>query len=152
MPADKEDSQVYRVRDEKGVTPGPQYLFVGEKRSHRAIAMNVTWAHGRLSAKTLQHALQQMGVDPDRQVYVNLFLDGDGWCVDVTALSRVHGLQETGAQIVALGRRVQRMLAREGIPHLAVIHPAARGAIRTREAYRAHVTSVLRGTAQEVNR
>jgi hypothetical protein len=152
MPTDKENNRVYRARDEKRVTPGPKYVFVGEKRSHRAIAMNVTWADGRLSAKTLQDALRQMDVDPDMQVYVNLFLDGEGWRVDITALSRARSLHESGTQVVALGRRVQRLLAREGVRHLGLVHPAARGTIRTRDRYRAHVASVLCGTAREVDR
>src|SRR6266568_3779791 len=40
----------------RGPLLGP-ILFVGERRSPRAMAMGVTWTHGRLSAKTLHEAL-----------------------------------------------------------------------------------------------
>ncbi|MGH2356306.1 MAG: hypothetical protein ACRDJN_32270, partial [Chloroflexota bacterium] len=47
--------------------------------------------------------------------------------------------------IVGMGRLVQRVLAAAGIPHRALIHPAARGAIRQTACYRAHVAAVLSG-------
>lgn len=49
-------------------------------------------------------------------------------------------------RIVAMGVRVRTTLQRHGIPHLAVVHPAARGTIRRRACYQAHVRSVLEGS------
>jgi hypothetical protein len=48
-----------------------------------------------------------------------------------------------GVPLVALGRRVEAALARDGLPHRFLIHPAARGAIRRRDRYQAHVAAVL---------
>jgi hypothetical protein len=48
-------------------------------------------------------------------------------------------------RIVALGLRVHLVLHRHGIPHLALVHPAARGAIRRRALYQSHVRAVLEG-------
>ena len=55
-----------------------ELVFVGEKRSNRAIAMGVTWEDGRLAAKVLHEALTAAGVDPARVRFVNLFRDGEG--------------------------------------------------------------------------
>ena len=38
-------------------------------------------------------------------------------------------------RIGAVGLRVRTELVRHGIPHLAVVHPAARGTIRRRDVY-----------------
>jgi hypothetical protein len=44
---------------------------------------------------------------------------------------------------VALGRRVSSELARRDVDHVALVHPAARGRIRKRERYIAHVQERL---------
>src|SRR5690349_20740459 len=63
------------------------------------------------------------------------------------ALAAVQEFAAAGYAVVALGRLVARTLTEDGIPHLALRHPAARGAGRARERYRAHVRSVLQGNA-----
>lgn len=114
------------------------YIFVGEKRSDTAIRMGVTWRDGRLAAKTLFEALREIGLEPEQQHYVNIYRD-DG-SLDHETLGV---LTDTKAQIVAMGRKAQGELTAAGVPFRALIHPAARGAIRMSPRYRAHVASVL---------
>ena len=38
-----------------------RFIFVGERRSRRAIQMGVRWEHGRLCARTLHAALRAIG-------------------------------------------------------------------------------------------
>ncbi len=120
-----------------------QYVFVGEKRSRRAIALSASWTDGRLCAKTLHEALRAVGLDPRSQVYLNLYHDGDGWSVNPAALARLRSLIGTGVVIVGLGRRVQTALRRAGLPHRSLTHPAARGAVRGRAVYRSRVARAL---------
>jgi hypothetical protein len=120
-----------------------RYVFVGEKRSRRAIAMGARWESGRLAARTLHDALREAGLEPAEQRYLNAFLDGEGWILDPAALATVRALADAGMPVIGMGRRVQAVLARAGVLHLALVHPAARGAIRARAAYQAHVAAVL---------
>jgi hypothetical protein len=120
-----------------------QFVFVGERRGQRAIQMGVRWEHGRLCAKTLHDALHAIGLDPVRQTYLNVYTDGDPPTLDDDALTRIVALVDSGAELVAMGRIVQRVLTRAGLPYRCLIHPAARGAIRARAAYQAHVAAVL---------
>lgn len=106
--------------------------------------MGVRWEHGRLCARTLHAALHAMGLDPAQQTYLNAYTDADPPTLDESALARVRALAEAGAEIVALGRAAHRALERAGLPHRELTHPAARGAIRARAAYQAHVAVVLR--------
>jgi hypothetical protein len=120
-----------------------RFVFVGERRSRRATELGARWEHGRLCAKTLHAALRAIGLDPTNQLYLNLFTDGDLPTLDDDALARARTLADTGVEIVGLGRTVQQALERAGVPHRRLIHPAARGAIRARAAYQAHVAVVL---------
>ena len=129
-------------RDERG-DRNARYVFVGEKRSRRAIELGASWENGRLCAKTLHEALRAMELDPKSQVYLNLYRDGDGWSVNPAALARLRSLTGTGLVIVGLGRRVQAALRRAGLPHRQLIHPAARGAVRGRAIYQARVAAAL---------
>jgi hypothetical protein len=122
--------------------PPVRFVFVGERRSRRAVQMGVRWADGRLSASTLHGALKAMGLDPQQQVYLNIYRDNER-VVDPEALATVRTLAESGTLIVGMGRAVQAVLERAAVPHLRLIHPAARGAIRARAAYQAHVAAVL---------
>lgn len=122
----------------------PAWVFVGERRSPRAIALGVTWQDGRLAAKTLHDALRSLGLDPARQIYVNLFRENGSRAVDEGVLRTLHALDNAGVTIVAMGRAVQAALRRAGLPHRRMIHPAARGLIRARATYQAHVAAVLR--------
>lgn len=126
------------------VPPPYDHVFVGERRSRRAVEMRVTWESGRLAAKPLFEALRECSICPEKQLFLNLYREGEGiFEVDGDALARLREFSLSGTTIVALCRRVQRELARAGVEHLALIHPAARGAIRSRERYRAHVADVL---------
>lgn len=127
-------------------------VFVGEKRSRRAIELGLHWRDGRLAAKTLFDALSHCCIDPSRQFFMNVFLESEGYVPDPAALTLIGHMARTGVEVIALGRRVQRTLDVADIPHTRMVHPAARGTIRSHECYRAHVASVLRGTAREVDR
>lgn len=128
-------------------------LFVGECRSITAQRKGWTWADGRLAAKPLFEALQAMGVDPAQHYYVNLWTDNVGGTTIGNAkpgilgstITRIRRANSEGDVVVALGKRVSHELARRGIKHVALVHPAARGAIRKRERYHAHVADKLGG-------
>jgi len=120
-----------------------RFLFVGERRSRRAIQLGVRWEHGRLCARTLHAALRAIGLDPEEQRYVNLYFDAEPPALDEAVLARLRALAAEGVEIVGLGRIVQRALERAGVAHRRLIHPAARGAIRARATYQAHVATVL---------
>lgn len=141
MPADGRSVEMRRVEDTGG-TEESKYVFVGEKRSRRAVEMSVTWEHERLCGKTIAEALREAGIEPRACLFVNLFLDGDGWELDGAALARLREAAAAGSRVVGLGRRVQRALSKAGVPHIELYHPAARGAIRGAE-YRRHVAAVL---------
>jgi hypothetical protein len=119
-------------------------LFVGERRSPRAMAMGVDWTHGRLSAKTLHDALRAIGIDPSEQLYVNLFRDPPSPLqVEPKALEKLTLHCLGGRPVIALGKKVAAFLERFGIHHVALVHPAARGSIRRTENYQAHVAVML---------
>ena len=111
------------------------YLFVGEKRSKLAVKMRVRWDDGRLAAKQLFDALAFAGVDQARCVFANWFERGGP--------TRVRGLAQRGLVVVGMGKKVQAALVRAKIPHVELVHPAARGAIRKKERYAEHVKSAL---------
>jgi len=106
--------------------------------------MGVRWENGRLCARTLHAALRAVGLDPAKQTYVNAYTDTNPPAIDESAIDRVREMAHAGAKIVALGRAAHRALERAGIPHRQLTHPAARGAIRARATYYAHVAAVLR--------
>ncbi len=114
-----------------------RYLFVGEERSKRAKELKVTWKDGALAAKPLFEALRACDIDPDLVHFCNWFEGGQEQVRTSTVSSKVT--------VVAMGKKVQAALEEEGIPHLAIVHPAARGRIRKRERYIAHVKEVLLG-------
>ena len=124
-------------------TQPARFVFVGERRSSRARALGVRWEDGRLCARTLHAALRAAGLDPERQTYLNVFRDDEPGAIDPAAVTRLRALLDAGAALVGMGRRVQVALRRAGLPHRPLVHPAARGAIRARAAYQAHVAAVL---------
>jgi hypothetical protein len=63
--------------------------------------------------------------------------------VDPATLEQLRTLALQSATVIALGRVVQRTLTRYAIPFVPLTHPAARGRIRTRAVYQAHVAEVL---------
>jgi hypothetical protein len=137
-------------------------LFVGERRSATAIRMGVTWEDGRVCAGTLHAALATVGIDardPERVWFMNLwrdqpFEDCQGklrYWLDGNALEHIRRAAVWwGWTVVGMGRKVQRVLADRGIPHLKLVHPAARGRARKTEAYQAHVAAVLGDAAREI--
>lgn len=118
-------------------------LFIGECRSLTAKRKNWTWKDGRLAAKPLFEALAAMGVDPAAHQYTNLWTDSTPPIVPWQRVERIRSAVESGTIAVALGKRVSAELSRRGIQHVALVHPAARGRIRKRERYHAHVREKL---------
>ncbi len=122
-------------------------VFVGERRSLRAIQMNVTWQDGRLAAKVLFEALATLGITEDVYVVVDAYRDDAS--LDVSIMEGVQTLQGQGWLIIGMGKKAQQVLTMFGIPHRPMIHPAARGKIRRREAYQAHVADILKEQAND---
>ena len=103
---------------------------------------------GASPACTLHAVLRDLGLDPAAQRYLNLFpgdpARGEPDPEHLRLLRRWVARTRPHPVVVGMGRLVQRELTRAGIPHLALTHPAARGAIRARARYRAHVAEVPR--------
>lgn len=125
-------------------------LFVGECRSLTAQRKGWTWADGRLAAKPLFEALQAMGVDPKAHAFLNLWADNArGEPAPVILGSTIQAIRRLATRpgdprvVVALGKRVSTELSKRGVEHVALVHPAARGRIRKRERYHAHVKATL---------
>ncbi len=135
-------------QEARGVAPGQRaYLFVGERPSPRAAAMEVCWEDDWLCAATLFRALEAAGIDPLQQQWVNLWqTPGLGRTAEEARLDPVRQAQAIGREVVALGRLVQGALRRAGIPYTPLIHPAARSRIRGTALYHAHVRVVLAGS------
>jgi len=108
------------------------YLFVGEKRSNKAVKMNVTWIDGRLAAKQLFDALINLGINPKDHSYCNYFERGG------KSIVKKHN-----GKIIAMGSKVSRALMRDKIEHIKIIHPAARGTIRLKKNYFNHIKQKL---------
>jgi hypothetical protein len=125
----------------------PKLLFVGECRSITAQRKGWTWKDGRLAAKPLFEALAAMGVDPADHGYTNLWADqlsGEaGSPISPFKIGWLRRQLGDGRVVVALGKRVSTELAKRGIDHVALVHPAARGKIRKRERYVRHVREKL---------
>lgn len=130
-------------------------IFVGECRSPTAVEKGWTWKNGRLAAKPLFEALASMGVDPSAQTFINLWCDpprgqmrAERPRLNSRSLTRIRLALAEGYVVVAMGWRVSSAMAKiGGLDHVAIVHPAARGRIRKRERYIAHVTSTLRRVA-----
>lgn len=123
------------------------FFFVGECRSPTAKRKGWTWKDGRLAAKPLFEALAAMKIDPGAHVFLNLWTDSTPPVIPWQRVQRIRAAANAGVIVVALGKRVSTELAKRGIDHVALVHPAARGAIRKRERYINHVKERL-GTAR----
>ena len=110
-------------------------LFVGEKRSAKAVEMNVTWKDRRLASKHLFDAFESLGVNTDEFKFCNELEPS----VVLVAEAII-----TNTPIVAMGRIAQKELSKMGVSYHAMIHPAARGRIRNKQRYAAHVREVLK--------
>lgn len=102
-------------------------LFVGEERSPTAIRMNVTWKDKRLCAGHLSKATDALGLNWDELCFKNVFED------DIEDIKSFNGV------VVAMGRKVEKVLKKHQIKHEFIYHPATRGTVRNIENYKAHV-------------
>lgn len=109
-----------------------KFLFVGEERSPTAIRMGVTWKDKRLAAAHLSKAIEALGIDWDKCTFLNVYED------DIETIRMFKGVT------VAMGRKVEKELKNNNIPHEYIHHPAARGKIRIIENYKAHVREQLK--------
>jgi hypothetical protein len=120
------------------------FLFIGEKRSTTAIKMGWTWESGHLAARTLDAALEAAGVHLFEYCCMNILTDTGA--LDREVLRAIeHSLTKSRLQwhVIALGHTASTLLRRHGIPHVMMIHPAARGSIRKKGRYQAHVCTIL---------
>lgn len=107
-------------------------LFVGERRSPTAIRMGVTWMDGRLAAKQLFDALDAIKFPRECALFANAYEKRD-W----------RTIVEHRGPIVAMGQKAQKKLLERGIEFTPMVHPAARGSIRLKANYAAHVREVI---------
>ncbi len=123
------------------------FVFVGERPSPKAAATGATWQNGRLAGRTLRDTLAAVGIDPDGQTYLTLWrTPGLGPAREPLRRGAIRELREARAEgrtVVALGALVAGELSRRRVPHVRMTHPAARGLIRKRERYEAHVRAIL---------
>jgi hypothetical protein len=120
------------------------FAFVGERQSPLAARKGWQWGDGRVCAGTLHRALEAAGIAPAAQRWLNLWSEpGLGAPREPACLDPVREAAAEGLLIVALGARVTRVLEQARIPHRALVHPAARGAIRATGRYQAHVKERL---------
>lgn len=120
-----------------------KFLFVGEERSELAKKMNVRWQDGRLAAKQLFDALNFCGINPQHQMYINLFESTFQQGINEPIEDYINRCKRYKIIVVGMGRRVQRELNKMNIDHLSIVHPAAKGKIRKKQVYCEHVKSVL---------
>lgn len=122
-------------------------IFVGERQSPKAAKYGHTWQSGQASAATLHRALLAAGLEPSACEFLNLW--GTPGLRDPKrpprrdVLRRLRRAVRTGERVVALGSLVARELERSQVPFTPLRHPAARGKMRKRELYEAHVREVL---------
>ena len=125
----------------------PRYLFVGERPSQRAVQIGATWQNAKLAGRTLRDVLTTLGIDPNQQLYTNLYtsatpsVDTDTFD-EHQALNGIKTYLRQAYVVVGMGNIVSSRLAAAGVPHCQLVHPAARGAIRRRDRYVAHARAV----------
>jgi hypothetical protein len=110
-------------------------LFVGERKSPTAVRRGWSWKDGRLAARQLFDALEALNIDPATCEFANAYERGH--------IKLIRSKYEAGAIVVAMGQKAQSKLNSVGIRFRAMIHPAARGRIRNKQRYTAHVREVL---------
>lgn len=127
-------------------TPGI-FIFVGENRSKTAQEKGWSWQEcqrtgiPRLAAKPLWEALTNININPNDQIFFNLW--DDEWKLNKFIPEILTEMAEDGEIIIALGQKVHTELGKLGIPHKEMVHPAARGKIRKTSLFRKHVREVL---------
>jgi hypothetical protein len=126
---------------------GTQMIFVGERQSPKAARYGHTCENGKAASATLHRALLAAGVDVASVEFANLWrapgLKDPKQPPSRATLRRLRAAHRAGQRIVAMGALVQRELTRLSIPHVPIIHPAARGKMRKAELYDAHVRDRL---------
>ena len=121
-----------------------KYLFVGERPSPLAMQIGATWRNGRLAGATLHDALRELGLNPHEQRYTNLRqVPGLRHPGIKPSRQTIFRIRRSQLPVVALGKLVSKELTQRGIPHKQAVHPAARGRIRKKERYIAHLREVL---------
>lgn len=112
-----------------------RYLFVGEKKSETARKRGWSWKDGRLAAKQLFDAFATLSIKPEDQIFVNI---SQPRC-------RLMCVLALGAQrpVVAMGQIASDYLTKYKIEHIQIVHPAARGKIRAKALYAAHLKERL---------
>ncbi len=111
-------------------------LFVGEKRSPMARKMKVTWKDGRLAAKHLFTAIEHTGLDVSNCDFMNVYREI--LAEDVVNKNALAIIKNFNGKVVAMGRKVEKVLKNEGIDHEFVYHPATRGTHRNIDRYCEH--------------
>ena len=115
-----------------------QFLFVGEEQSRTAKERGWVWGDPQLCSRTLLESIDESGVfSRENARFINLFENG------TVQESAVQFIKEFSSAVIGMGKKVQKELTKNGIGHYPLIHPAARGKIRKRELYHAHVRETL---------
>lgn len=126
-----------------------RFLFIGDKPSTMAQDKDIVWADGGLAAKQLFDALLVNEIEPDRCVFLNLFGDRpdepeNEAHISSRRVSAIRALAHVNRlTTVAMGRKVSERLTLAGIEHVLIVHPAARGSIRGKGNYAAHIKERL---------
>lgn len=122
-------------------------IFVGERPSPKAARYGHSWVVGQAAGATLHRALASAGVSPASVSYENLWstpgLGAPRTPPSRAVVTRLRVAHRAGEPIIGMGCLVQRQLARLRIPCAHMRHPAARGALRRRDLFDAHVAEVL---------
>ena len=108
-------------------------LFVGEKRSPLARKMKVTWKDGRLAGKHLMTAIERAKLDVENCDFMNVFREI--LAEDIVNKNAVATIKNFNGTVVAMGRKVEKVLKNEGINHEFIYHPATRGSHRNIDKY-----------------
>ena len=114
-------------------------LFIGEEPSKTATEKAWKWGDMHLCSKTLLEAFDAAGFPHNQANFENIFENGEVK-KEVVRKVRVRAMSKP---VVAMGKKVQKVLNSHGIPHIPMIHPAARGEIRKTENFQAHVQEVI---------
>lgn len=122
------------------------YIFVGENRSPSAINHDWSWENCQtntphLCAKKLFSALETCGINPKKQIFINLWHD-DGR-INIPALTMLEEISQKNYPIVGMGKKVQTKLQESNIPHKELVHPAARGIWANPQTYQGHVNETF---------
>lgn len=116
-------------------------LFVGEKRSPLARKMGVTWKDGRLSGKHLITAIKRANLEVSNCHFKNVFREI--LANDIVNKTALREIKRFDGVVVAMGRKVERVLKNASIEHEFIYHPATRGEVRNIDKYCEHFRNNL---------